>query len=404
MAKRPDVHVGVSATFMVLIAAVPLVQAVSELLRAERPQALEVFCGVPTPTSLRAYESDLEAASVVAGRLRPWVQYAQFDLLGAGGEKAAVGRDGWWFYKPGLEYLTRRPPPPQPGDEPNDPLRTILAFRDQLAARGIRLVVMPVPNKESIYPEQLTRRAASADVVVCRQTRELLGQLHMAGVDVVNLFEVFGSAKRCPGTRSEEALYLVQDTHWSPAGLAVAAKAAAGRLLGRGRVQPGTVPYGVLPAPVQRVGDVVRMLQAPPIERLVGPEAIACEQVFRGDTGEPYKDAPDAEVLVLGDSFLRIYEQDEPGAAGFVAHLARARGGPVTSLVSDGGGATLVRQELSRRPRFLAKKRVVLWGFVERDIRFAAEGWPIVPVPEAGPPRPPLREEGRAQRTMGGAS
>jgi len=384
MAKRPDVHVGVSTAFMILIAAVPLVQAVSELLRAERPQALEVFSRVPTPASLRAYESDLEAASVVEGLLRPWVQYAQFGLLGEGGGKATVGHDGWWFYKPGLEYLTRRPPHPQPGDEPNDPLRAILAFRDQLAARGIRLVVMPVPNKESIYPERLTRRAAPADVVVCRQTRELFEQLQVAGVDVVDLFEVFGSAKRHPGARNAESLYLVQDTHWSPAGLALAATASAGHLVAPGGVQPGTGPYDGRPAPVQRVGDVVRMLQAPPIERLVGPEAIACEQVFRGNTGEPYKDAPDAEVLVLGDSFLRIYEQDEPGAAGFVAHLARSLGGPVTSLVSDGGGATLVRQELHRRPRLLAKKRVVLWEFVERDIRFAAEGWPIVPVPDGG--------------------
>ena len=27
------------------------------------------------------------------------------------------------------------------------------------------------------------------------------------------------------------------------------------------------------------------------------------------------------KVLVLGDSFLRVYERDDPGAAGFIAHL-----------------------------------------------------------------------------------
>jgi hypothetical protein len=165
------------------------------------------------------------------------------------------------------------------------------------------------------------------------------------------------------------------------------------------------VRYGARPAPVRRVGDVVRMLQAPPIERLAGPETIPCEQVFLGDTGEPYKDAPDAQVLVLGDSFLRIYEQDEPGSAGLAAHLARLLGQPVTSLISDGGGATLVRQELHRRPGLLAKKRVVLWEFVERDIRFAAEGWQVIPVSAARPPgEPPQEEEGRAHQTMGGAS
>lgn len=242
-------------------------------------------------------------------------------------------------------------------------------------------------------------------VAVGRQTQQLLEGLREARVEVVDLFDVFRQAKHEQTASGARALYLAQDTHWSPAGVALAATAAAERLRAMGWVAPGTVRYGARPAPVRRVGDVVRMLQAPPIERLAGPETIPCEQVFLGDTGEPYKDAPDAQVLVLGDSFLRIYEQDEPGSAGLAAHLARLLGQPVTSLISDGGGATLVRQELHRRPGLLAKKRVVLWEFVERDIRFAAEGWQVIPVSAARPPgEPPQEEEGRAHQTMGGAS
>jgi hypothetical protein len=242
---------------------------------------------------------------------------------------------------------------------------------------------MPAPNKESIYPEQLSGRAGPAEVAVARQTRQLLERLRAAHVEVVDLFAVFRQAKREQAAAPAPALYLAQDTHWSPAGVELAAKAAAEHILARGWVQPGTVPYDARPAPVRQVGDVVRMLQSPPIERLVGAEAIPCQQVFRRDTGEPCKDAPDAQVLVLGDSFLRIYEQDEPGSAGLAAHLARRLGQPVTSLISDGGGATLGRQELHRRPGLLARKRVVLWEFVERDIRFAAEGWPVLPLPDS---------------------
>jgi len=87
------------------------------------------------------------------------------------------------------------------------------------------------------------------------------------------------------------------------------------------------------------------------------------------------------EVLkVLGDSFLRIYSQDEPGAAGFVAHLARELGFPLSSIVNDGGASTLVRQQFSRNPTLLANKKVIVWEFVERNIRFGAEGWQIVPL------------------------
>jgi hypothetical protein len=122
------------------------------------------------------------------------------------------------------------------------------------------------------------------------------------------------------------------------------------------------------------------MLQSPPLERAIEPEEIPCRQVVRGDTGEPYRDDAGAGLLVLGDSFLRIYGQDEPGAAGFVAHLARGLRRPLASLVSDGGASALVRQELCRRPQLLAGKAAVLWEFVERDIRFGAEGWPVLPL------------------------
>jgi len=83
----------------------------------------------------------------------------------------------------------------------------------------------------------------------------------------------------------------------------------------------------------------------------------------------------------LGDSFLRIYQSDQPGSAGFIAHLAVEFGFDLASIVSDGGASTLVRQQLYRKPALLAGKKVVIWEFVERDIRFGTEGWQDVPLP-----------------------
>ena len=34
-----------------------------------------------------------------------------------------------------------------------------------------------------------------------------------------------------------------------------------------------------------------------------------------------------------------------------------------------------MRQELSRKPALLEGKKLVIWEFVERDIRFGMEGW-----------------------------
>jgi hypothetical protein len=148
-------------------------------------------------------------------------------------------------------------------------------------------------------------------------------------------------------------------------------------------VRRGDIAYAERSVIVRRHGELVLMLQSQQIECALMPEMLDCRQVFRADTEELYHDAPASEILILGDSFLRIYERDEPGAAGFVAHLARELGQPLASLVNDGGASTLVRQELAHRPRLLMDKKLVIWEFAERDIRFGTEGWKIVPLSRA---------------------
>jgi len=111
-----------------------------------------------------------------------------------------------------------------------------------------------------------------------------------------------------------------------------------------------------------------------------------------------------ASVLVLGDSFCRIYQYPEPpslgelpaaagrreetgtkrllpGSAGFVSHLALALQSPVDAIVSDGGASTDVRRRLSTNPEIIEGKKVVVWEFVERDIALGRAGWEDVPLP-----------------------
>jgi hypothetical protein len=90
----------------------------------------------------------------------------------------------------------------------------------------------------------------------------------------------------------------------------------------------------------------------------------------------------------MGDSFMRIYHTDIPNSAGFIAHLAKELKQPLMSIVNDGGGATLVREELSARPIFLNNKKVVVWEFVERDIGMAVKGWTRTRLPAIPPASP----------------
>ena len=92
------------------------------------------------------------------------------------------------------------------------------------------------------------------------------------------------------------------------------------------------------------------------------------ESVFKDDFRK-------SEILILGDSFSRIYQTDSPVNAGWIAHFAKNMNRPVASIVSDGGASTLVREKLARKASVLKGKKLLIWEFVERDLRFGAEGW-----------------------------
>ncbi|HEY5912322.1 MAG TPA: hypothetical protein VJA21_17100 [Verrucomicrobiae bacterium] len=366
--------------FLALIFIVPLWQVITELRRGEKPQALDVLRQKPTAANLRAYERDLEDASEAVKLARPWAQYAQFAWFKDGGEKAIVGNDGWLFYGPGVHCLTERQDARKGNTSVHQALEAIVSFRDQLAARGVQLLVVPAPNKESVYPERLTRRLAQPGGIVSEDARALLSGLKQAGVEVLDLWETFAAAKS--GTNGNSPSYLAQDSHWSPSGLAIAARAVAQRIAEERWLAPGQVEYEVRQMTGSRIGDILRMLKVPALERRSPAERILCQQVVHRSDGTAYRDDAASEVLVLGDSFSRIFETDEPGSAGFIAHLAKELRRPVTSLVNDGGASTLVRQELARRPALLAKKKVVIWEFVERDIRLGTDGWQMVRLSE----------------------
>jgi len=363
--------------FLATIAAVAASQIIVEWREGGSPQIAELFRQKPTRANLGRLESGLESGCRIGQMVRPWVQLARFVLFEDAGDNAVLGRNGWFFYRPAVQYLVE-PWSPEGGQTQGNVFDAILSFHDDLAKRGIRLLVMPAPNKASVYPEMLTGRAHANAGPINPATLHILARLRQAGVEVLDLFEVYDRAKRAAAS---PAYYLAQDSHWSPEGMRLAAEAVGNRLLDLGWIEKGATRYKTEPAAVERHGDVLRMIRVPQVERLFEPQRMDCTQVIDTGTGQPYADDPNSPVLVLGDSFLRIFERDEPGSGGFIAHLAYNLGFGLSSIVSDGGASTLVRQQLARKAALLEGKRVVVWEFVERDFRFGTEGWQRVPLP-----------------------
>jgi hypothetical protein len=100
-----------------------------------------------TGSELHAYEETLAELSVPRTWVQPRLQTLASLWGGFGNSKVAVGRDGWLFYKPNVELLTNLPKA--------DPLPAIRELHKRIAARGIKLLLMPAPSKAMIHPEAL---------------------------------------------------------------------------------------------------------------------------------------------------------------------------------------------------------------------------------------------------------
>jgi hypothetical protein len=415
--------------FLAVITAVPLTQTALELGRGERVQFTDALRARPTARNLRQYEKTLEEKSAFQQILRPRVQRLLFDLFEDTGAKAVPGRDHWLFYRPDVRYLVEPNrleldssdstwvQPPGGRRQRDGVVQAIKRFHDQLHDRGIRLLVIPVPGKPSVYPDHLTRRVTGAGRGFRSPTEDLLIDLGRQGVACVDLFSAFRQERARATTDPAPPLYLAQDTHWTPLGAQRAASETADRLRELGWAPPATRSFETRPASVKRWGDVIEATQIPDLRQDYGPEPVECVQVVdpalglmaptASDRPGVYKyPATNAPVLVLGDSFCRIYQYPEPqslgelanppspgsgpetgakrllpGSAGFIAQLALALRSPVDSIVSDGGASTDVRRKLSTNPEILEGKQVVVWAFVERDVQLGRGGWQDVPLP-----------------------
>jgi len=369
-------------SFLTILFAIPVSQAVVELAQGQRPQVLEVLTRAPTKKNLRAIECDVEVSSWAVQAVRPHLRQLHFGVLRDPVNTVLRGCDGWLFYKPGVDYLVQTDVQDSSGDIGSTAaIAAIVDFRDQLRRRGIELLVVSVPGKATVYPDRLTQRVASGDLSLRSPTADVIDTLRRKGVETIDLFSVFRRHRQSVGEESGESIYLAHDTHWSPRGVRIAAEAIAVHVQQAGWLVAGDVAYQRKAVEIQRTGDIVQMMRLPGDQQVYGPEKTLCQQVVLQDDSLVYRDDSDSPVLLLGDSFSRIYQRDEPLSAGLVAQLAYELKMPLSSIVNDGGASTLVRQQLARRPEVLKGKKLVIWQFVERDIRFGTEGWKLVRIP-----------------------
>jgi alginate O-acetyltransferase complex protein AlgJ len=388
--------------FLATIFSVPVFQVVVEQVRHQPLGELELFARWPTAENLHRFEKDLHRRSVAGQLVRPHLQLALCRYQGMGNSNVIVGRGGWLFYRPGVDFLTgsglldptrlrlRHKELSDAGEKTPcpDPRPAILAFHQACRQAGAHLVIVPVPDKGMIQPAGLTVRLAGSGPAVPtnRDYPRFLDELRAAGVDI------FDPTPAQVG-RGDPPRFLRHDTHWTPDWMDTVACGLADHLRSRlGLPAPSPHSFMVREKQVSGVGDLVDMLELPRSQTLFPPQTVTIRQVLDRDTGALRQPRADADVLLLGDSFCNIYGAGEMGwgeGAGFPAQLARHLGRDVDVIARNGSGASGTRRELARRRAPLSGKRVVIWEFAVRELMVG--NWDLVPLPESQPdaPRPP---------------
>lgn len=353
------------------------------------------------------------------------------------GRDTAAASDRWLFYRQDVEFLVQPSPLDVRSAKLDNPVKAIEKFRDQLKAKGVELLVVVTPGKPSIYPERLTGKNSDA-AGLQSHGKKILDSLTRAGFNTVDLYTPLLAAKsrdseEGPLYLNDDTHWTPRGAEIAAGEIA----AAVNRLESEGKIklkklqkhEDGSYPLSFVTKDslADRMGDVGEMsglnkFGVFKVQKVTGHVVMQQNIVEKSDTGSgqslhdcldslnkncqgdiscyrshfcvgkdslyydnsliydttitPFKDDfRKSEILILGDSFSRIYQTDSPVNAGWIAHFAKNVNRPVASIVSDGGASTLVREKLARKASVLKGKKLLIWEFVERDLRFGAEGW-----------------------------
>ena len=240
-----------------------------------------------------------------------------------------------------------------------DPRPIIEAYHKALKERGVRLIVLPVPPKAVIYPQEFWSEAG-----VVFTTADFYAPLTAAGVEVIDLEPTLRAERVKEGG---EKLYCEQDSHPTPYTCKLMAEMIA-KQLGESEAKGGAVE--------EMKTDVKGDLSSGAKESLnvwkVG------EAVAPTDKASP--------VVVVGDSHTMIFQAGGDmlmTQAGMVDHLQNLLGYPVFLQANKGSGIDAARGNLARAafsdPKFWEGKKAVVWCFGARMFTQERQ-WREIPV------------------------
>lgn len=234
------------------------------------------------------------------------------------------------------------------------PTRFFTDLNDKLDAIGVQLVVVPVPAKAAIYPDQLVEGASATSVVA---SAPFLKTLSEAGVAVIDIEPDLRAARDAAGAPLS---YCKTDSHPSPHACELIAAKVAEHLEGEPWVAAAAGAAGVSfrrgdGEEVEIRGDLI-----PDEQRASWPaETLPVRRV----SADGEVDASGSPVIVIGDSHAQIFRDGGEmllTGAGVVDHLQAELGFPVFVATSR-GSAVQAQRQIYKDATFWDGRKVLVW-------------------------------------------
>ena len=254
------------------------------------------------------------------------------------------GKDGWLFLQESLLNATKRW---------NDNTPQIIAFKDSLEARGVKLIVVPVPDKLLVVPEQYSDKAKKG--INLPQYKKWVEKLRQKNVTVIDALEKLQTLHNALG--KETPMFEPYESHCTgPARLVLAnmvADSIAPLLYGMNRKR-----YPLRDTTVDGTGNLYELLHDEEIEYKIK------EQKVLGTDGYKFRGTKKAPIIVIGDSNVG---QGRPYAGTIGDYIAMATSIETYSISKVGGG-NIGPQMFKGKSKFLEGKKAVVWVFDGREL------------------------------------
>lgn len=277
-----------------------------------------------------------------------------YSLFGEGRPGVVVGRGDWLFTDEEFKPAT------QPR-QAQDNWALIEAVQAELKRRDIQLVLLLLPAKARLYPEQLgSARPVATQNTLYPQAMQRMQQGSVAGPDLLPAWQQ---------AKLQAPVFLRTDTHWTPFGAEVAAQSLAAYLFAQGSLQPGAERFVTEPGKtLTHKGDLLSFLPLEPYFADLQPPSETLQQRQTSPAAEATESSADAlfaeqqpSLALVGTSYSANPKWN------FVGALKQALGSDVLNYAEDGHGPLVpMLRLLQRDSEHTAGLRLVIWEFPER--------------------------------------